>query len=190
MTDPVTGQPVDPAAQAGAPPQGQQSQQAADASPRTLYVSRPVVNADEIRAWAKAQGFAVVQPTEALHVTIAFSRSPVDWMKVGEPWAGNANGELVIAPGGARLVEPLGPKGAIVLLFNSTELAWRHLQIREAGASWDWPEYQPHITITYDQQGVDLAKVEPYRGQIVLGPERFEEIKDGWSETVVEDSEA
>jgi phage-related protein (TIGR01555 family) len=182
MSDPVTGKPVDP----NAPQPGRQA--AADASPRTLYVSRPVANADEIRAWAKAQGFKLVQPAEALHVTIAFSRTPLDWMKIGDPWSGDTKGELVIAPGGARLVEPLGPKGAIVLLFNSSELAWRHMQIKEAGASWDWPEYQPHITITYDQQGVDLAKVEPYRGRIVLGPERFEEITDGWSATVVEDA--
>lgn len=146
-----------------------------DAAPRSLYVSRQVLNADEILAWAKLQGFTSTLPAEALHVTLAYSRQPVDWMSVGSAW-GDQNGELLIQPGGARLVEPLGGEGAVVLLFNCSELAWRHMAIREAGASWDHAEYQPHITITYTPGELDLAKVVPYRGRILLGPEVFEEL--------------
>jgi phage-related protein (TIGR01555 family) len=153
-----------------------------DAQPRTLYVRRNVTNAAEIVKWAKAQGFEKTLKPEDMHVTIAFSRTPIDWMKTGEAW----QGELKIAAGGARIVEPLGPKGATVLLFNSSELAWRHRSIIRAGASWDWPDYQPHITITYEAPGLDLSKVEPYRGEIVLGPEIFEEVREGWEKTVEE----
>jgi hypothetical protein len=49
--------------------------------------------------------------------------------------------------------------------------------MREAGASWDWPDYQPHISLS--KAPVDLSKIEPYRGEIVLGPEIFEEIIAG-----------
>lgn len=147
-----------------------------DAAPRTLYVRRNVKNAADIVKWAKSQGFETTLPAEDMHVTIAFSRTPIDWMKTGETWAD----ELQIAAGGARIVEPLGPKGAVVLLFNSSELSWRHRSIIRAGASWDWPDYQPHITITYEAKGMDLSKVEPYRGEIVLGPEIFSEVKDDW----------
>lgn len=157
---------------------------AKDASPRTLYVSRRIVNADDIIAWAKAQGFTSTIPADDLHVTIAFSRRAVDWMKVGTDWHGDDKGELVVAPGGARLLEKLG-ENAQVLLFNSSALAWRHEQIKEAGASWDWPEYQPHITISYTTHP-DLSKVEPYRGKIVLGPERFEALDENWKEKVKE----
>lgn len=146
-----------------------------DAAPRTLYVSRKVTNGAEIIAWAKSQGFETTVPAADLHVTIAYSRSPVDWMKVGEPWSGNSKGELSLAPGGARLIDKFG-EGAVVLLFNSSELSWRHVSIVEAGASWDWPEYQPHITFTYEPGSVDIDKVEPYRGAIELGPEIFEEL--------------
>lgn len=159
---------------------------AADAAPRTLYVNRRVQNADEILEWARAQGFASTINAEDLHVTIAFSRTPLDWMKVGEPWGGDKDGELTIPPGGARLVEPLGSEGAVVLLFNSAELAWRHMAIREAGASWDHPQYQPHITVTYAPGDVDIASVEPYRGRIVLGPEIFEELDLDWKSKVKE----
>lgn len=146
-----------------------------DAAPRSLYVSRKVINGAEIIAWAKSQGFESTVPADDLHVTIAYSRSPVDWMKVGEPWSGNSKGELSLAPGGARLIDKFG-EGAVVLLFNSSELSWRHVSIVEAGASWDWPDYQPHITFTYEPGSVDIDKVEPYRGAIELGPEIFEEL--------------
>lgn len=156
-----------------------------DAAPRSLYVSRDVLNAGEIIAWAKSQGFETTLPADDMHVTVAYSRKPLDWMKVGEGWSGERDGKVSIAPGGARLIEKFG-EGAIVLLFNSSELAWRHMSIIEAGASWDWPEYQPHITFTYEPGTVDLAKVEPYRGAINLGPEKFEEVKENWQEGVKE----
>ncbi|VVO93476.1 hypothetical protein PS732_02481 [Pseudomonas fluorescens] len=146
-----------------------------DAAPRSLYVSRKVINGAEIIAWAKSQGFESTVPAADLHVTVAYSRNPVDWMKVGESWSGDGKGQLKIAPGGARLIDKFG-EGAVVLLFNSSELAWRHVTIVEAGASWDWPDYQPHITFTYEPGSVDIDKVEPYRGAIELGPEIFEEL--------------
>jgi len=90
-----------------------------------------------------------------------------------------ASGELKIGPGGPRVVEPLGPKGAVVLFFASSELSWRHHEIVEAGASWDYESYQPHITLTYNPpEGLELDDVEPYRGPITLGPEIFEEVND------------
>lgn len=146
-----------------------------DAAPRSLYVSRKVINGAEIIEWAKSQGFESTVPAADLHVTVAYSRNPVDWMKVGESWSGDGKGQLKIAPGGARLIDKFG-EGAVVLLFNSSELAWRHVTIVEAGASWDWPDYQPHITFTYEPGSVDIDKVEPYRGAIELGPEIFEEL--------------
>jgi phage-related protein (TIGR01555 family) len=156
-----------------------------DAAPRSLYVSRDVLNAGEIIAWAKAQGFETALPANDMHVTVAYSRKPLDWMKVGESWSSDRDGKLSVAPGGARLIEKFG-EGAIVLLFNSSELAWRHVSIIEAGASWDWPEYQPHITFTYDPGSVDLSKVEPYRGAIELGPEIFAEVVENWQDKLKE----
>lgn len=152
-----------------------------DAAPRTLYVSRKLLNGAEFLRWAKSQGFESTLDADDLHVTVAFSRTPVDWMKAGESWASGKDGTLTVAPGGARLVEPLGDKGAIVLLFNSSELSWRHEAIRrDAGASWDWDSYQPHVSITYAGSDVDLSKVEPYRGELRFGPEIFEEVVEDW----------
>ena len=97
-------------------------------------------------------------------------------MAAQEDWPDNDNGEIIIKPGGPRLVEPLGSKTA-VLLFASSHLSYRHERIKQAGASWDFPEFQPHVSLT--EEAVDLAEVEPYRGKIVLGPEVFEEFDGG-----------
>lgn len=179
------------AAVASLPPADRQQPNRIDAkdnAPRTLYVQRKLLNAAEFIAWAKSQGFETTTPADDLHVTIAFSRRPVDWMKVGETWSSDKDGKLTVAPGGARLVEPLGDKGAVVLLFNSSELSWRHEAIkREADASWDFPSYQPHVTITYAGGDLDLSKVQPYRGKLVFGPELFSEVDEDWSSKLTEE---
>lgn len=158
-----------------------------DAAPKTLYVSRKLINTADFIKWAKSQGFETTTPADELHVTIAFSRQAIDWMKVGQDWSSDKEGRLTVNAGGPRLVERLGDKGAIVLLFQSNDLKWRHDAIKEAGASFDFDEYQPHVTISYQApEGLDLAKVQPYVGPLVFGPELFAEVVDDWEKTVSE----
>lgn len=167
-------------------PEGGERTTSNDAEPAPLYVCRKVLNAAEIIAWARSQGFEQTLPGNDMHVTIAYSKAPVDWMKAGESYSQQEDGGLVVRPGGPRMLEVFG-EGAVVLAFSSTDLAWRHMALREIGASWDWPEYQPHITITYTPGDVDVSKVEPYRGQIVLGPEVFEPLKLDWQKDISEE---
>lgn len=152
------------------------SRRTGDARPRTLYVRRDVLNKAEIYAWAKKQGLAELESD--LHVTIAFSRAPVDWMQMEPDYygsAGDGEGTMMISAGGARLMDRFG-EGALVLLFNSSALSWRHEMFKQRGASWDYPDYQPHITITYSRE-VDPEEIDPYKGKIELGPEIFEEVE-------------
>jgi len=154
----------------------------ANAAPRSLYVRRDVLNWRELAAWAKEQGFPTTVG-EAMHVTIAYSRAPVDWMRITEAWSREPDGTLAVPAGGPRVVEQLGPAGAVVLEFNCSDLKWRHDQIREAGASWDFADYTPHITFTYEPGDVAkaLESITPYAGEIVLGPEIFEPVDDATS---------
>lgn len=157
-----------------------------DAAPRSLYVSRKLLNAAEFIKWAKGQGFETTVPADELHVTVVFSRTAVDWMAMGTPWNEDEQGRLRVPPGGARLVEPLGEKGAVVLLFGSSALSWRHEEMVRNGASHDFDSYQPHVTITYSGSDVDLSKVEQFRGELVFGPELFAEVVDDWEKGLVE----
>ena len=146
-----------------------------DAQPRSLYVSRKVINTDEIEAWARGQG--ITDLVDDLHVTVAYSRQAFDWIKAGNAndWGDSCKDQVVIPEGGPRAVEPLGGMSGVIL-FASSALSWRHESIIRAGGSHDYPEFTPHISLT--KAPIDLAKVEPYRGRIVLGPEIFEEIRE------------
>lgn len=144
-----------------------------DAQPRTLFVRRQVMNAEDIVTWARGQGLRDVVAASDMHVTVAWSRAPIDWFQFRQDFEPEIDIE-----GGARVVEPLGIAGAIVLFFKSNMLEWRHRDFAEQGASWAFDQFQPHITLTFNLGDVDLDGVEPYRGKIRLGPEIWEEIDE------------
>jgi hypothetical protein len=152
-----------------------------DADARTLYVNRPLVNADALLAWARRVGFKSTLPIGDVHATVAFSKEPVNWSDVEPQLDG-----LSVPAGGERSVERLGDKGAVVLRFESPELTKRWHQFRGIGASWDWPGYKPHVTITYDFGAgrIDLSAIEPYDGPLDFGPEVFAEVDSGWADKV------
>lgn len=135
---------------------------------KTLYVCRHVLNGDELVKWAQSQGFENILDPDEMHVTIAYSNEPVDWNKIPD-----APEELEVRGDTQnRTVEKLG--NATVLLFKDKELHKRWQQIIDCGASWDYDGYKSHISITYEECNLDLAGVEPYHGDIQLGPEKFD----------------
>lgn len=141
-----------------------------------LYVYRQLTNPRPLLAWARAQGIPNLEPAEELHVTVLYSRQPVDWFKLADSWG--FNGELKVDAGGPRKLERLGKDGAIVLRFASDPLGWSHESKVRAGASHDFDEYLPHITIAYDPAGtIDVEALEPYVGELTFGPEMFEAIE-------------
>lgn len=149
-----------------------EQKQTGDAAPKTLYVRRDVLNRDEILEWARDQGFKTTLEADDLHVTIAYSRRKVDWMRVPEPWSAT----IELDQGGPRVMDLFGEARA--LLFRSGELEYRHREFERAGATWNHPEYQPHITISYGEDSPEIDEIEPYRGRILLGPEIFEEVEE------------
>lgn len=144
----------------------------------TLYVARPVKNADELVDWFKSQGMKIMLAPDDMHVTIAFSKRRVDWEAVGE----TDEQELEMEPAFRRSVLPLGDKGAIVMTVKSDELQDRWAHFVSKGASWDYPEYQPHITLTYDN--VDAGRFIPFPGRIILGPEKFKPVDSDYTPTL------
>lgn len=145
-------------------------------SEQGLYVRRNLTP-DSARAfadWARAQGFTNIVPEHELHATIVHSRAPV-WFR--------PQGGIIAAAAKGRVVTPLGDKGAIVLHFTCPELEARWKEARQMGASWDHGDsYSPHVTITYDAGEVDLSKVEPFPGDLVLGPEIHQPLNESWAE--------
>lgn len=150
-------------------------------SHRPLYVNRPLLNGEDVIAWAKGHGFETTLPAEDMHVTVAYSREPVDWTRFAP-----RTDELRVEASPTRNVAQLGDLGAMVLLFSSESLARRHQAFRAGGASWDHDGYRPHITISYNGPDIDPKDIVPYDGPLIFGPEEFEEITEGWAEGVTE----
>lgn len=54
----------------------------------------------------------------------------------------------------------------------------------ERGASHDYDEYLPHVTVGYDPDFA-VDDVEAFQGDLVFGPEVFEKIVEDWVERAV-----
>lgn len=155
-----------------------------DAKPRTLYVSRRVLNGEEIRAWARGQGIKSMLPLDQLHVTEAFSRTPVNWATMPAQQL-----DTVTLEGADRwrYVTKLGDDGALVLMLDDDGLTRRWQQFVDAGASWDYDGYRPHVTLTYSAGYLeDTWALTAYQGVIILGPEEWSEIKPGTGAGITE----
>lgn len=147
----------------------------------TLLVKRRVLNGEDIEAWARAQGFESMLQLDDLHVTVAFSREPVDWGRL------RPNSDNLRILNGTRSIEAFGPeKDAIVLEFESDRLESDWQKFRSAGASWDFPNYRPHITLSYS--GMPGGEVVPYDGVIELGGEEFDTVGENWKEEIDEEA--
>lgn len=141
-----------------------------------LYVSRRLLNFDEVTEWAAKQGFAKTIGRK-MHATIAYSRVAVDWSKVLP-----LLDDLTIR-GGDRQMDAFGDENDVaVLKFASEDFLKRWQEFLDIGCSWDYPDYSSHITITYDGTGIDISKIEPYYGLLVFGPEVFTPLKENWKE--------
>ena len=148
----------------------------------TLYCKRDVLNGKDIVEWAKKQGFATCVADDDMHVTIAYSKTKIDWDAIEE------DKEKLTVKDDKRSMDNFG--GAIVLRFESKELDDRwHEFIDDFGASNDFDSYKPHITITYDglPKDLKLKDIEPYDGEIKFGPEKFAPVKKNWSASIDEE---
>ena len=131
-----------------------------------VYVSRPVLNGD---AWVKwAEKFGVPSPVEAdkMHVTILASRKDVKVRpQIGEHQVFTTQGH----------VTKLGLEADVLVFAWSCDwmLSDRHYTLREFGGTSDWPDYRPHITLSYSAKDFELpdealAAMPP---SFLLGPE-------------------
>lgn len=141
-----------------------------------LYVSRPLLEPEGVVRWARGLGLGPVEPADELHCTVLYSKAPVDWREAGGLYAQE---RLMVGKGGPRRVLQFGKH--IVLAFDSAQLRYRHQEMRRLGASHDFPEYNPHVSVIKLADGAappDLSAVEPYDGPLLFGAETFRKVED------------
>lgn len=150
-----------------------------------IYMYRPLLNAEELVEWARGQGFGSALMPDDMHATVVYSKRPFSpYYSMLAREEGNASvvmGDNIVVTGGARSVVPLGDKGAVVLKFESEEFQYEHRWFEGLGASWDYPDYLPHVSITYRGATRDVREIEPFTGTLVFGPLRAKPIVEEWS---------
>lgn len=146
------------------------------ADARSLYVSRPVTNVEEIIEWAEANGLGELKACDdPLHITQAYSKEPVVWENIHFD-----EGDIELEASSERRLEVFNG-GAVVLTLNSEYLQDRFRHYQAKGCSYDFEEYKPHVTIGYLKEGQDTfdpSRIVPYMGRVALGPERPDLIRD------------
>lgn len=133
---------------------------------RTLYVRRDLLNHEVLTKWAEDAGLHDI--VDDMHVTIVYSKTAVDWDAL------TPDESHVTVEGGERGIEVFGDS-ATVLTFECEALSDRHDEFGGIGASFDFDKYRPHVTLSYSE--VSLSGIEPYEGELVFGPEIYEEIE-------------
>lgn len=136
-----------------------------------LYVYRDVLNGEEILAWAKARGVTNLLQADDLHVTIVHSSRAIDWTCQTDT--------LTISGAHWRHCQQLGDKNAVVVLFDAHQLSDRWQEACDAGAIWDYQNYNPHVTLSY---GSPIVPRDVPTCDIILGPEHKEAVDSSWAD--------
>ncbi len=137
------------------------------------YVAVKVKNAQELYSWYSNQGIEVV-PADELHCTIAYSKKDFEY---------EVSKEDIFVSEFNTYLEPLGDDGAVVLKIHSQELQDRFNRCMLAGATYDYPSYKPHITISYKE--IDNIKdIKQPDFNIILGDEYTNPLNENWKDSL------
>jgi len=141
-----------------------------------LYASFPLsgISEDALANWAARNGLSLAY---APHITVAYSKTPINQDRLPVMSAG-----MVVPPGG-RSIEKFGD--ALVLCVDCPQLQARHAEYKKIGASWDYPNYRPHVTLGYGAGDLYTIfdQIEPFDEPITLMGERREAIVEDWAES-------
>lgn len=140
----------------------------------SLYVSRPLLDAQKLHDWAVKAGIQNVVPPSKMHATVVYSRAPLAYEQLG------AAPETVSAI--TKRLMRLGEDNDIVITLSAPALEARHKQALEKGASWDHDRsYIPHVTLSYSDTTTDITKLTAPNMPVKFGPEKPAPLRDGWA---------
>lgn len=75
-------------------------------------------------------------------------------------------------------VTNLGDDKTIVIKFDAPELKKRHKKLmKEHGGTWDYDDFIPHVTLSYDAKRVDVSKLTTPKFSIKIVKEYLEPLE-------------
>lgn len=117
-------------------------------------------------------------PHDKLHVTLLYSRKPMP----GYTSQGSLEFPQKVRVSGYDIWDTRDGKKALVATLHSPQLVERHKRLMaEFGGSYDFPNYKPHFTMSYDV-GPEFSALmlPPFPVSLYLWYEHAEELNTEW----------
>lgn len=74
-------------------------------------------------------------------------------------------------------------KKCLVLTYKCDELCQRHKDLMtDHGATYDFDEYKPHVTLSYDIGDFDISELPEFEEELEITNEYGEELKQSWAD--------
>lgn len=127
--------------------------------------------------WAISTDIKNIYAPDEMHVTVAYSKKYFSFTPKGK----------LKTPLKCSVIRPkwLGDeKDCLVLLLKCPELDKRFEETIKAGAHWDFPSYQPHVTISNDTPDIEIKELPPVNFDIFLDYEFANKLEDDWKDNV------
>ena len=105
------------------------------------------IEVEGIRRWAEDNGVPDVMPNDKMHSTLLFSRKHCPNYEA----LGQLEAPIDAEVDGKEIWPTKDGKHALVIRLNAPDMLNRHEALmQEHGATYDYDEYKPHITVSYD----------------------------------------
>lgn len=111
-------------------------------------------------------------PREKIHSTICYSRVKIPYNV--------SSGSFEVATKGHLEVWDHGSSPVLVFVLDSEYLRCRHMYAKALGATHDFPDYTPHITLSYNVG--ELKYSGEYSVPVILDREYKEPLKLDWAD--------
>lgn len=115
---------------------------------------------------------------DKLHVTLLYSRKPM----VGFTARGDLSDPIPASVAGFDVWDTQDGKKALVARLYAPQVVARHKELMDAfKGTYDFPEYKPHFTISYNVPTEFTAEtLPPFQAQLYLAHEYGSELDTGW----------
>lgn len=125
-----------------------------DASKGTYAAVRPTEHASHmLRTIMMKHNVLNAEPCDKLHVTLLYSRKHLP------DYNPNPSLMFMATPEKFEIWPTKSGKNCLVLKMKSDMLVQRHKQLMaDHQATYDYPEYTPHISLSYDAGDIDVSK--------------------------------
>lgn len=132
----------------------------------------------KITDWAEENKIPNLIPSNKIHCTLLYSKKPCPNYKP----LGKLKKPFVVKLGKMEVWPTQDKKYALIINLDAPEMIERHKQLMdELNATYDYDEYKPHITISYDVGKDFKLKNKPkLEGSIKVVEEYDEQLIDDW----------